>query len=83
MDQPTYTPTQKIIEATETLFFKFGDLDSTKPGGSIKIRVKTIIHQMVKYSQGTIDRQPGYLSCPVAQAQNDAGTLIHQNEIRS
>ena len=47
------------------------------------VQFKTIIHQMVKYSQGTIDRQPGYLSCPVAQAQNDAGTLIHQNEIRS
>ena len=29
MDQPTYTPTQKIVEATGTLFFKFGDLDST------------------------------------------------------
>jgi len=24
MDQPTYTPTQKIVEATGTLFFKFG-----------------------------------------------------------
>ena len=38
MDQPTYTPTQKIVEATGTLFFKFGDLDSTKPAGGVKIR---------------------------------------------
>ena len=38
MDQPTYTPSQKIVEATGTLYFKFGDLDSTKPAGGIKIR---------------------------------------------
>jgi predicted nucleotide-binding protein (sugar kinase/HSP70/actin superfamily) len=57
MDQPTYTPTQKIVEATGTLFFKFGDLDSTKPAGSIKIRVETIVHYMSKYSQDIIQRK--------------------------
>ena len=57
MDQPTYTPTQKIVEATGTLFFKFGDLDSTKPAGSIKIRVETIVHYMSKYSQDIIKRK--------------------------
>jgi predicted nucleotide-binding protein (sugar kinase/HSP70/actin superfamily) len=51
MDQPTYTPTQRIVEATGTLFFKFGDLDSTKPAGSVKIRVETITHYMSKYSR--------------------------------
>ena len=54
MDQPTYTPTQKIVEASGTLFFKFGDLDSTKPGGSVKIRVETIVHYLEKYSQKII-----------------------------
>jgi predicted nucleotide-binding protein (sugar kinase/HSP70/actin superfamily) len=62
MDQPTYTPTQKIVEATGTLFFKFGDLDSTKPSGSIKIRVETIVHYMAKYSQEIIQRKLGLLS---------------------
>ena len=68
MDQPTYTPTQKIVEATGTLFFKFGDLDSTKPSGSIKIRVETIVHYMAKYSQEIIERKLGWLSphCPLA-----------------
>jgi len=33
MDQPTYTPTQQIIERSGTLFFSFQDLDSTKPAG--------------------------------------------------
>ena len=67
MDQPTYTPTQKIVEATGTLFFKFGDLDSTKPSGSIKIRVETIVHYMAKYSQEIIQRKLSLLSprCPL------------------
>jgi len=68
MDQPTYTPAQKIVEASGTLFFKFGDLDSTKPAGSIKIRVETIVHYLAKYSQQIIQRKLGWLSpdCPLA-----------------
>jgi predicted nucleotide-binding protein (sugar kinase/HSP70/actin superfamily) len=71
MDQPTYTPTQKIVEATGTLFFKFGDLDSTKPSGSIKIRVETIVHYMAKYSQEIIQRKLGLLSsgCPLGDVE--------------
>jgi predicted nucleotide-binding protein (sugar kinase/HSP70/actin superfamily) len=68
MDQPTYTPAQKIVEATGTLYFKFGDLDSTKPAGGIKIRVETISHYLGKYSQQIIERKLSYLSphCPLA-----------------
>ena len=67
MDQPTYTPTQKIVEATGTLFFKFGDLDSTKPAGSVKIRVETIVHYMAKYSKQLMRRKLAYLDpkCPL------------------
>ena len=69
MDQPTYTPAQKIVEATGTLYFKFGDLDSTKPSGGIKIRVETISHYLGKYSQEIIQRKLSYLSpdCPLAE----------------
>jgi predicted nucleotide-binding protein (sugar kinase/HSP70/actin superfamily) len=69
MDQPTYTPTQKIVEATGTLFFKFGDLDSTKPAGSIKIRVETVVHYMAKYSPDIIQRKLSWLStgCPLGE----------------
>jgi predicted nucleotide-binding protein (sugar kinase/HSP70/actin superfamily) len=76
MDQPTYTPTQKIVEATGTLFFKFGDLDSTKPSGSIKIRVETIAHYMAKYSKQITDRKLSYLSpdCPLAKEIAAAAT---------
>jgi predicted nucleotide-binding protein (sugar kinase/HSP70/actin superfamily) len=69
MDQPTYTPAQKIVEATGTLYFKFGDLDSTKPTGGIKIRVETISHYLGKYSQKIIQRKLSYLSpnCPLSE----------------
>lgn len=64
MDQPTYTPVQKIVEATGTLFFKFGDLDATKPSGSIKIRVETIVYYLEKYSQEIIQNKLSLLSPP-------------------
>jgi predicted nucleotide-binding protein (sugar kinase/HSP70/actin superfamily) len=67
MDQPTYTPTQKIVEATGTLFFKFGDLDSTKPASGIKIRIETIVHYLSKYSQKVMRQKLEWLSpnCPL------------------
>jgi predicted nucleotide-binding protein (sugar kinase/HSP70/actin superfamily) len=73
MDQPTYTPTQKIVEATGTLFFKFGDLDATKPAGSIKIRVETIVHYMARYSADIIQRKLAWLSpeCPLPIGAED------------
>ncbi len=67
MDQPTYTPVQKIVEASGSLYFKFGDLDATKPAGSVNIRVQTIVHYMEKYSQNLIDKKLGWLpeKCPL------------------
>ena len=67
MDQPTYSPTQKIIEASGTLYFKFGDLDATKPAGSIHIRVQTIVYYMEKYSRDLIDKKLCWLpeKCPL------------------
>jgi predicted nucleotide-binding protein (sugar kinase/HSP70/actin superfamily) len=67
MDQPTYTPVQKIVEASGTLFFKFGDLDATKPAGGIKIRVQTIVHYVEKYSRELIERKRAWLpeKCPL------------------
>jgi len=69
MDQPTYTPTQKIVEAAGTLFFKFGDLDSTKPAGSIRIRIETIVHYLAKYSDTIIQKKLALLppNCPLLQ----------------
>jgi predicted nucleotide-binding protein (sugar kinase/HSP70/actin superfamily) len=57
MDQPTYSPVQQIVERSGTLFFSFQDLDSTKPAGSVRIRVETIAHYLQKYSAGIIARK--------------------------
>jgi len=87
MDQPTYTPAQKIVEATGTLYFKFGDLDSTKPAGGIKIRVETISHYLGKYSQEIIRRKLSYLSpnCPLtdlsATAASSAGVAREVEQV--
>jgi predicted nucleotide-binding protein (sugar kinase/HSP70/actin superfamily) len=54
MDQPTYSPVQQIVERSGTLFFSFQDLDSTKPAGSVKIRIETIAYYLQKYSMGII-----------------------------
>jgi len=69
MDQPTYTPVQQIVERSGTLFFSFQELDSTKPAGSVKIRVETIAHYLQKYSQNIIKKKkeaspPG---CPLTR----------------
>ena len=57
MDQPTYSPVQQIVERSGTLFFSFQDLDSTNPGGSVKIRVETITHYLERHAAGTMDRK--------------------------
>jgi predicted nucleotide-binding protein (sugar kinase/HSP70/actin superfamily) len=57
MDQPTYSPVQSIVERSGTLFFSFQDLDSTKPAGSVKIRVETIAHYLKKYSAEIIAKK--------------------------
>ena len=57
MDQPTYTPVQQIVERSGTLFFSFQDLDSTKPAGSVKIRVETIAHYLEALRGGIIEKK--------------------------
>lgn len=73
MDQPTYTPVQKTVEAAGTLFFKFGDLDSTKPAGSIRIRIETIVHYLAKYSDKIIEKKLALLppDCPLLEVRQD------------
>jgi predicted nucleotide-binding protein (sugar kinase/HSP70/actin superfamily) len=57
MDQPTYSPVQQIVERSGTLFFSFQDLDSTKPAGSVKIRVETIAHYLRREAKRIIARK--------------------------
>ena len=64
MDQPTYSPVQQIVERSGTLFFSFQDLDSTKPAGSVKIRVETIAHYLHRYAPGIIAKKKAALPPP-------------------
>ncbi len=70
MDQPTYSPVQQIVERSGTLFFSFQDLDSTKPAGSVKIRVETIAHYLQKHSAQIIARKlaASPAGCPLRPA---------------
>jgi len=67
MDQPTYSPVQQIVERSGTLYFSFQDLDSTKPAGSVKIRVETIAHYLDKYAAQIIEKKKaaGAQACPL------------------
>jgi predicted nucleotide-binding protein (sugar kinase/HSP70/actin superfamily) len=42
------------VEHSGTLFFSFQDLDSTKPAGSVKIRVETIAYYLERSSASII-----------------------------
>jgi predicted nucleotide-binding protein (sugar kinase/HSP70/actin superfamily) len=48
---------QQIVERSGTLFFSFQDLDSTKPAGSVKIRIETITHYLEKYAADIIAKK--------------------------
>ena len=67
MDQPTFTPVQRIVEASGSLYFKFGELDSTRPAGGIRIRVETIAHYLERLSPGILERKLAALpgGCPL------------------
>ena len=45
-DAPTYGLIDSVIETSKTPYAALHDLDANKPGGSIKIRVKTYAHSL-------------------------------------
>jgi len=45
-DAPTYGLIDSIIDASKTPYAALHDIDANKPGGSIKIRVKTYAHSL-------------------------------------
>ena len=57
MDQPTYTPVQKILESRGTLYFSFQDLDQTKPAGSVRIRTETISYYLNRHGSQIITKK--------------------------
>ncbi len=78
MDQPTYTPSRRVVESGRTLYFRFGDLDATKPIGSLKIRTETILHYFGQYSDRILREKLAVMPdhCPLLA---DAGQLPAAN----
>jgi len=52
-DAPTYSIIDKILGTSRTPHLTLHDIDANKPGGSIKIRVKTFAYTLNQY-QGTL-----------------------------
>jgi predicted nucleotide-binding protein (sugar kinase/HSP70/actin superfamily) len=83
MDQPTYTPVQQIVERSGTLFFSFQELDSTKPAGSVKIRVETIAHYLERYSAEIIERKKAFMApgCPLINAEPETAKALASSPV--
>ena len=50
-DAPTYGIVESIVSASATPYQALHDIDANKPGGSIKIRVKTFAHSLKLYQE--------------------------------
>ncbi len=53
-DAPTYSIIDKILGASRTPHLTLHDIDANKPGGSIKIRVKTFAYTLDQYRETLI-----------------------------
>jgi predicted nucleotide-binding protein (sugar kinase/HSP70/actin superfamily) len=56
-DAPTYAIIDKILGASRTPHLTLHDIDANKPGGSIKIRVKTFAYTLEQYQKRLTDPQ--------------------------
>src|SRR5207253_8618714 len=54
-DAPTYGIVESIISASATPYAALHDIDANKPGGSIKIRVKTYAHSLKLHEERLSD----------------------------
>jgi predicted nucleotide-binding protein (sugar kinase/HSP70/actin superfamily) len=56
-DAPTYAIIDKILGASRTPHLTLHDIDANKPGGSIKIRVKTFAYTLEQYKRQLVTTQ--------------------------
>jgi len=71
-DAPTYSIIDKILGASRTPHLTLHDIDANKPGGSIKIRVKTFAYTLDQYKE-TLSNNRRVLS-------HDNTNIIHNKE---
>jgi predicted CoA-substrate-specific enzyme activase len=56
-DAPTYAIIDRILAASKTPHLTLHDIDANKPGGSIKIRVKTFAYTLQQYQKTLFERR--------------------------
>ena len=84
-DAPIYNTVERIIEASETPYFTFHDVDENKPTGSIKIRVETVDYFLKRYQEYLQARRGDELELEqlVAQYKAHLEGQIERNIARS
>ncbi len=61
-DAPTYAIIDKILGSSRTPHLTLHDIDANKPGGSIKIRVKTFAYTLEQYKRTLMQNKPSSLN---------------------
>lgn len=72
-DAPTYGLIDSIIDASGTPYAALHDIDANKPGGSIKIRVKTYAHSLKLHEERLAD-----VSAKKAELQHSMDLKRHE-----
>ena len=55
-DAPMYSVVESIVQATDSPYFTFHDIDENRPAGSIKIRVETIAYFLQRHQEQLMRR---------------------------
>ena len=79
-DSPTYGIVESIVSASATPYQALHDIDANKPGGSIKIRVKTFAHSLKLYQETLEDvaSKKGQLDLSLDKKRLELLQLRHQ-----
>ncbi len=79
-DAPTYGLIDSIIETSKTPYAALHDIDANKPGGSIKIRVKTYAHALKLHEERLQDarKRKGELEHAIDRKRLELLTLRHE-----
>lgn len=87
-DAPVYGIIDNIMAASKTPYMALHDIDANKPGGSIKIRVKTFAYSLERYCEdrlhgdGTLTMEPMILSGDMGYIKNIATNESQEKVIK-
>jgi activator of 2-hydroxyglutaryl-CoA dehydratase/predicted nucleotide-binding protein (sugar kinase/HSP70/actin superfamily) len=79
-DAPTYGLIDSIVQTSKTPYAALHDIDANKPGGSIKIRVKTYAHALRLHEERLQDtrKRKGELEHAIDKKRLELLTLRHE-----